>query len=103
MENGRLTVALGGDGGGDAVGGCGAGGGGDGNVWRGWGGKDRMGGGDRGSQNCSKHVLHKFPTDFCDFDLATLRKSQIGSQGFDPRCGFVVKYSCLRYPMELPR
>ena len=33
-ENGRLTVALGGDGGGDAVGGCGVGGGGDGNVWR---------------------------------------------------------------------
>ena len=32
MEKGRLTVALGGDGGGDAVGGCGAGGGGGGIV-----------------------------------------------------------------------
>ena len=38
-----MAVALGGDGGGDAVGGCGAGGGSDGSIWRGWSSKSQGG------------------------------------------------------------
>ena len=49
------------------------------------------------------HVLHIFAKDFRDVVMATVQTVQIGAQNFDPRRGFVVKYTFLRHPVKSPR